>query len=73
MTSIGYARCSTETQDTAGQVAALMEAGCASIFREKESGVVTNRKQLARAISLPTTGGEIAGRGRDRRWQAACF
>jgi DNA invertase Pin-like site-specific DNA recombinase len=51
MTSIGYARCSTEAQDTTGQVAVLKEAGCASIFTEKESGVVTNRKQLARAIA----------------------
>ena len=32
---IGYARVSTDDQDTAAQVAALNAAGCERIFREK--------------------------------------
>ena len=32
---IGYARVSTDDQDTAAQVAALQAAGCERIFREK--------------------------------------
>jgi DNA invertase Pin-like site-specific DNA recombinase len=43
-------------RDTTGQVAALMEAGCGSIFTEKESGVATNRKQLGRAIAAVEPG-----------------
>jgi DNA invertase Pin-like site-specific DNA recombinase len=50
MTMIGYARVSTDGQSLDAQRAALKSAGCAKIFAEKQSGVVTGRKELMRAI-----------------------
>ena len=47
MTMIGYARVSTDGQSLDAQRAS---AGCAKIFAEKQSGVVTGRKELMRAI-----------------------
>ena len=35
--SVGYARCSTASQKTDAQVAALKEAGCAVVFEETTS------------------------------------
>ena len=46
----GYARVSTRDQDLAAQDAELMAAGCAKVFREKISGVVTDRPELAKVI-----------------------
>ena len=43
---IGYARVSTDDQDTTAQVAALTAAGCERIFRETASGGRWNRPQL---------------------------
>jgi DNA invertase Pin-like site-specific DNA recombinase len=43
---IGYARVSTQDQDTAAQVAALKAAGCEEIYREKASGGRWNRPKL---------------------------
>lgn len=47
---IGYARVSTDDQDTAAQVAALKSAGCERIFREKASGGRWDRPELHRLL-----------------------
>ena len=48
---IGYARVSTDDQDTATQVAALEAAGCKRIFREKASGGRWERPQFLRLLN----------------------
>lgn len=50
MALIGYARVSTDEQDTAAQVAALRAAGCNVIVEDKASGGNRDRPNLARAI-----------------------
>ena len=47
---IGYARVSTDAQDTAAQVAALKASGCERIFREKASGGRWERSELHRLL-----------------------
>ena len=47
---IGYARVSTDDQDTATQVAALKAAGCERIYREKASGGRWDRPELHRLL-----------------------
>ena len=47
---IGYARVSTDDQDTAAQAAALKAAGCERIFREKASGGRWDRPELHRLL-----------------------
>ena len=53
---IGYARVSTDDQDTAAQVAALQAAGCERIFREKASGGRWERPQFLRLLNQLRTG-----------------
>ena len=47
---IGYARVSTDDQETAIQESALKQAGCGKIFPEIASGGRWDRPQLARAL-----------------------
>jgi len=47
---IGYARVSTNDQETAAQVAALKAAGCERIYREKASGGRWDRPELHRVL-----------------------
>ena len=47
---IGYARVSTDSQDTAAQVAALKAGGCERIYREKASGGRWDRPELHRLL-----------------------
>jgi DNA invertase Pin-like site-specific DNA recombinase len=51
MTTIGYARVSTDGQSVEAQVAELRAAGAEKIFREKVSGAVSARAQLAKALA----------------------
>lgn len=47
---IGYARVSTNDQETTAQVSALKAAGCERIFREKASGGRWDRPELHRIL-----------------------
>jgi|HubBroStandDraft_1064217.scaffolds.fasta_scaffold774460_2 DNA invertase Pin-like site-specific DNA recombinase len=47
---IGYARVSTNEQETAAQAAALKVAGCGRVFHEKESGGRWNRSELHKIL-----------------------
>jgi DNA invertase Pin-like site-specific DNA recombinase len=47
---IGYARVSTQDQDTAAQIAALKFSGCELIFQEKASGGRWDRPELHRLL-----------------------
>lgn len=47
---IGYARVSTQDQDTAAQITALEAAGCEQIFQEKASGGRWDRPELHRLL-----------------------
>jgi hypothetical protein len=51
MTTIGYARVSTDGQTLDAQHAALRDAGAERVFSEKISGAKTDRQRLAKAIA----------------------
>lgn len=53
---IGYARVSTDDQETAIQQQALKAAGCEVIFEDKASGASRERPQLARALKRVAAG-----------------
>src|SRR5262249_24254367 len=50
MTTYGYARVSTNGQDLTSQEHELTAAGCAKVFKEKVSGAMTDRAELAKLI-----------------------
>jgi DNA invertase Pin-like site-specific DNA recombinase len=50
MALYGYARVSTRDQDLGAQTAELRAAGCAKVYREKESGAKSGRAQLATVL-----------------------
>jgi hypothetical protein len=56
MMKLGYARVSTNEQDTGAQVSALKSAGCEKIFREKASGGRWDRPELLRLLDQLRTG-----------------
>ena len=66
MTMIGYARVSTDGQSLDAQRAALKSAGCTKSFAEKQSGVVTGRKELMRAIDALGAGDALVVTRLDR-------
>jgi hypothetical protein len=51
MTTIGYARVSTDGQSLQSQTDELQGCGCARIFAEKISGAYSDRPQLAKALA----------------------
>jgi DNA invertase Pin-like site-specific DNA recombinase len=53
---VGYARVSTDGQSLEAQHVALTQAGATQVFAEKISGAVTDRKQLAKALSALSPG-----------------
>jgi len=56
MTTIGYARVSTDGQTLDAQQASLRAAGADRIYSETISGAITDRKRLSRAIEALTCG-----------------
>lgn len=47
---IGYARVSSDEQDTASQMPDLHKAGCNRVYQENESGGTMDRPELARCL-----------------------
>ena len=56
---IGYARVSSNDQETAAQVAALKAADCERIYREKASGGRWERPELHRLLDQLRKGGVL--------------
>jgi hypothetical protein len=51
MPLIGYARVSTDEQDTFAQLGELQRVGCATIFEDRASGASRSRPKLASALA----------------------
>src|SRR6202049_3465985 len=66
MMMLGYARVSTNEQDTAAQVSALKSEGCEKIFREKASGGRWDRPELIRLLDQLRNGDILIVSGLDR-------
>lgn len=56
---IGYARVSTQEQDTQTQISALKTAGCKLIFQEKASGGRWERPELQRLLPQLCKGDQV--------------
>ncbi|ASQ15661.1 recombinase family protein [Enterobacter cloacae] len=56
---IGYARVSTQEQDTQAQISALTSAGCELIFQEKASGGRWDRPELQRLLQQLRKGDQV--------------
>jgi DNA invertase Pin-like site-specific DNA recombinase len=56
MTTLGYARVSTDGQTLDAQLVQLEVAGCAKVFREKVSGARSDRAQLIRLLESLSEG-----------------
>jgi DNA invertase Pin-like site-specific DNA recombinase len=63
---IGYARVSTDDQNTKLQIDALKGAGCERIFEEKASGARADRPELTKATTIAREGDVIVVRKLDR-------
>jgi DNA invertase Pin-like site-specific DNA recombinase len=66
MTVYGYARVSTDRETLAAQESALIAAGCAKVYAEKVSGVVTDRQALRKALDVLQEGDTLIVTGLDR-------
>ena len=55
----GYARVSTQDQDTTIQIKALLDAGCNCIVSEKRSGKDNDREQLQTILHMLKNGDEL--------------
>ena len=66
MTSIGYARVSTDHQNLAAQTDALAAAGCERVFTDSASGVATDRPGLAALLDHVRPGDVVVVTALDR-------
>lgn len=67
----GYARVSTNEQDTALQIERLQAEGCAEVFHEKASGMKRERPELAKVLELLGPGDELLALRLDRLARSA--